>query len=259
LAYNDAVRDVIDSHTSVSKPHDTADKSRGGANTIPSLSQCENSLQNSLLSPLVVPSIDPSSPGIKPRKTHLNQICTAPSENINVTEIDSRPFTGEIEEALMSGWKQWRRSKIMIVGESRAGKTGLANSIIGKPFEDTVSTVGINDMILNVKYACRSHEGERVDEGVHWTEYPQPEKELETAVAQEVSRKQRQCDTAVDDATNVAFDESSSRKFVDTNKDDADVVNAIVEVQSPQSRLPVDLDHELVSKHISIYLCTFFV
>ena len=258
MAYNDAVRDVIDSHISVSKPHDTADKSRG-ANTIPTLSQRESSLQYSLLSPPVVPSIDPSGPGIKPLKTHLNQICTAPSENINVTEIDSRTLTGEIEEALMSGWKQWRRSKIMIVGESRAGKTGLANSIIGKPFEDTVPTVGINDMTLNVKYAYRSHEGERVDEGVHWNECAQPETEFETAVAQEMSRKQRQCDTTVDVATNVTFDESSSRKLVDTYKDDADVVNSVVEVQSPQSRLPVDLDHELVSKHISIYLCTLFV
>jgi len=212
-----------------------------------------NSLQNSLLSPPVVPSIDPSSPGNKPRKTHLNQICTAPSESVNVTEIDSRSFTGEIEEALMSGWKQWRRSKIMIVGEGRAGKTGLANSIIGKPFEDTVSTVGINDMTLNVKYAYRSHEGERVDEGVHWTECPQPEKELETAVAQEVSKKQRQCDTAVDVATNI-----TSSKFVDTNKDDTDISidttdnsKGIFNIDKvrPLAYLPLDvIDNEMVRK-----------
>jgi hypothetical protein len=206
-----------------------------------------------LLSPPVVPSIDPSGPSIKPRKTHLKRTRTAPSESVNVTEIDSRTLTGEIEEALMSGWKQWRRSKIMIVGEGRAGKTGLANSIIGKPFEDTVSTVGINDMTLNVKYAYRSHEGERVDEGVHWNECPQPEKELETAVAQEVSKKQRQCDTAVDVATNI-----TSSKFVDTNKDDADIsidttdnskgIFNIDEVR-PLAYLPLDvIDNEMVRK-----------
>jgi hypothetical protein len=116
----------------------------------------------------------------------------------------------------------------MIVGEGRAGKTGLANSFIDKPVEDTVSTVGIYDMTLNVKYAYRSHEGERVDEGVYWNECPQPEKELETAVAQMVSKKQRQCDTAVDVAINI-----TSRKFVDTNKSRKQEDNEMVRKPHP--------------------------
>ena len=44
--------------------------------------------------------------------------------------------------------KELRRSKIMIVGEGCAGKTAFANSIIGKKYEETESTVGINTFCL---------------------------------------------------------------------------------------------------------------
>ncbi len=44
--------------------------------------------------------------------------------------------------ALQYGKKEWLRSKIMIVGEGRAGKTALANSITGNQFEQTTSTIG---------------------------------------------------------------------------------------------------------------------
>ena len=76
-------------------------------------------------------------------------------------------------------------------------------------------------------------------------------KELATAVAQEMSRKQRQCDTTVDVATNI-----TSRKFVDTNKDDASIdttdnskgIFNIDEVR-PLAYLPLDVvDNEMVRK-----------
>ncbi len=35
-----------------------------------------------------------------------------------------------MKEALSQGKKEWGRSKIMIVGEGRAGKTALSNSIL---------------------------------------------------------------------------------------------------------------------------------
>eukprot|EP01040_Poterioochromonas_malhamensis_P013083 gene13083-biopygen2861 len=41
----------------------------------------------------------------------------------------------------------------MIVGEGRAGKTALANSILGRKYENTESTVGINEFTCNVGYA----------------------------------------------------------------------------------------------------------
>lgn len=64
-------------------------------------------------------------------------IVPVPNGVLDMTEAD-------LEEAFKMGKKAWGRSKIMIVGEGRAGKTALANSIIGQSFQDTSSTVGIN-------------------------------------------------------------------------------------------------------------------
>ena len=86
----------------------------------------------------------------------------------------------------MLGTKRWGRSKITIVGEGRAGKTGLANSIMGKTFKATESTVGINDLTLEVKYAYRSSSEQEDNQAVNWKVYTKPEKELETAIAQMV-------------------------------------------------------------------------
>jgi GTPase SAR1 family protein len=36
----------------------------------------------------------------------------------------------------------WNRSKIMLVGQGRAGKTALARSMMGEPFRETPSTIG---------------------------------------------------------------------------------------------------------------------
>jgi len=51
-----------------------------------------------------------------------------------------------MQKALQQGEKEWGRSKIMIVGEGQAGKTAVANSIVGTPFTETSSTVGINQL-----------------------------------------------------------------------------------------------------------------
>lgn len=82
----------------------------------------------------------------------------------------------DFQRALQLGKKAWGRSKIMIVGEGRAGKTALANSIMGRNFVNTDSTVGINQLTCDIKYAA-------VNEN-RWGEYIKPQKELEAALAQ---------------------------------------------------------------------------
>jgi len=47
-----------------------------------------------------------------------------------------------LHQALQQGTRAWNRSKIMIVGDGRAGKTALANSIMGEEFAHTESTIG---------------------------------------------------------------------------------------------------------------------
>jgi serine/threonine protein kinase len=84
----------------------------------------------------------------------------------NDSEADSNPEpTGKetsplltddekyMKEALSEGKKEWRRSKIMIVGEGRAGKTALANSILGRAYENLDSTIGINEFTCSIGYA----------------------------------------------------------------------------------------------------------
>lgn len=76
----------------------------------------------------------------------------------------------------------WNRSKIMIVGPGRAGKTALTRSILGEPFEkDLISTIGINQFTCDVKYTGLSTDGE-------WEKYSEPKKLLEEAIAKEIYR-----------------------------------------------------------------------
>ncbi|KAJ1382607.1 hypothetical protein B484DRAFT_411409, partial [Ochromonadaceae sp. CCMP2298] len=74
----------------------------------------------------------------------------------------------QIAQADKRGSKPWGRSKIMIVGEGRAGKSALANSIIGRPFSQTESTVGINQLTCDIKYAAVG--------GGEWGEFVKPER-----------------------------------------------------------------------------------
>ena len=86
------------------------------------------------------------------------------------------PEDPELQSMLQKGSKPWNRSKIMIVGEGRAGKTALANSIIGKKFSETESTIGIGQFTCDVKMANLGANGA-------WDDYANPEKELEIALA----------------------------------------------------------------------------
>jgi hypothetical protein len=94
-----------------------------------------------------------------------------------------------IKEALAQGRKEWRRSKIMIVGEGRAGKTALANSILGRAYEDHDSTIGINEFTCSIGYASSIERGKGEDENEShkntWSELLDQKslKEVETAVA----------------------------------------------------------------------------
>ena len=86
------------------------------------------------------------------------------------------PQVDDIERFLQNGSKIWRSSKIMIVGEGRAGKTAFSNSIAGKQFTDTESTIGIRQFTCDVTYA-------NVGKG-QWTPCDRPERELELAIAE---------------------------------------------------------------------------
>jgi hypothetical protein len=73
-----------------------------------------------------------------------------------------------------------RRSKIMIVGEDCAGKAAFANNIIGKKYEETESTVGINTFLCSVAHAALRNS--------EWKIFHKIEKEYENAIAEHLSR-----------------------------------------------------------------------
>jgi GTPase SAR1 family protein len=105
-----------------------------------------------------------------------------------------------LQRALKKGTKKWGRSKIMIVGDGRAGKTALANSIMGEEFVHTESTIGINQMTCDVKFAEVGKEGQ-------WDEYTKPDKELEAALAKIVAARRQNGGDDADAAQDPVMDE----------------------------------------------------
>jgi GTPase SAR1 family protein len=81
--------------------------------------------------------------------------------------------TVRIHAALNIGEKAWNRSKIMLVGEGRAGKTALAKSFMGLPFAHTDSTCGMEQFQVEVTTA---------EVASTWRAANAPESELDAAV-----------------------------------------------------------------------------
>ncbi len=115
--------------------------------------------------------------------------------------------------------KELRRSKLMIVGEGCAGKTAFANSIIGKKYGETESTVGINTFLCSVTHAALSKS--------EWKECEKIEKEYENAIAEHLSFI-KEVDIEDDDLTlqvssqsvvNKDRNDLNTRMNVDTNID----------------------------------------
>ena len=99
----------------------------------------------------------------------------------------------EVKAAALQTMEEWNRSKIMVVGEGRAGKTALVNAILGKQFVETSSTIGIAQLMCDVTLTAVGR-GSGCGCG-NWDEVQKPEKELEEALARIVVRK-REMDAA---------------------------------------------------------------
>ena len=100
---------------------------------------------------------------------------------ITITDLlnlyQSTQFEQLIQRAMAGGSKPWNRSKIMLVGEGRVGKTALCNSMMGKSFVETESTVGLTQLTCDVRSAAATTDG-------RWTEHMKPEREFEAGIAQ---------------------------------------------------------------------------
>ncbi len=88
---------------------------------------------------------------------------------------------------MAQGVKEWGQSKVMLLGEGRAGKTGLARAMMGKEFIETDSTIGIDQISMNVEYAGIANENSS-----DWNVLDKkPEKSFEAGVAKMIVDKQQ--------------------------------------------------------------------
>jgi hypothetical protein len=86
----------------------------------------------------------------------LRSLCAALRADFEAaTGTAAAPRQGFTALALAKGSQEWRRSKIMLVGDGRAGKTAISRSLVGKEYTDTESTIGISEMACEVRAVQR--------------------------------------------------------------------------------------------------------
>jgi GTPase SAR1 family protein len=94
-----------------------------------------------------------------------------------------------LAQALQQGSKPWKRSKFSLLGQGRAGKTAFANAIAGRQFEETASTVGINQLTCDVKHIQASSGAGKLEQ--EWGECTKNLREFEAALAEMMAGRQR--------------------------------------------------------------------
>ena len=136
-------------------------------------------------------------------------------------------------QAVEDGSVQWMQSKLMFIGEGRAGKTCTLRSLLGKPFVDTASTLGCDLSTCKIDRTNVQN----------WTEAQDLGKQSELAAAQAcaTSMKERAAignqspdqkrtiatgdlDQPLQQETSVRRDYKSISEFTIKNQSDIDIV-----------------------------------
>jgi ubiquitin/GTPase SAR1 family protein len=64
--------------------------------------------------------------------------------------LSDQQLTNALDSALKSGSTKLGFGKVNVVGQGRAGKSALVNSLAGKKFEETASTIGVEQCLLQL-------------------------------------------------------------------------------------------------------------
>ena len=83
-----------------------------------------------------------------------------------------------VSQAVQRGRKLWNRSRMLIVGEGRGGKTTLMQQLLGQDFQMTPSTRGITKDLFDLTVSQLQNYGMG-----DWQPGEEPEKQLEAAIA----------------------------------------------------------------------------
>ena len=124
----------------------------------------------------------------------------------------------------------------MFVGEGRVGKTALCNSMMGKPFEVTESTVGFNRHVYDV----RTSDGTT---SKRWVSRKNPDREFEAGVAQIMKEADLKLTEAVEVSESKAIDNESKKVEIDEQHETTGTKNASTPTNSStrlETRLEVD-------------------
>lgn len=127
--------------------------------------------------------------------------------------------------ALSSGKARWGRSKLMLVGEGRAGKSALTNALRGREFMETASTAGIEAHEVRIAVDA--------SQAAAWAERRPPESEHAAVLAKLVSAKGKS-------AAPSAVSASSSAPAVSSESLDA-VIKALGDTTLTDARLVFSL------------------
>ena len=87
------------------------------------------------------------------------------------------------------------RSRLLVTGGGRAGKTSLCRSLQNKDFQQTDSTVGIESTTLEVSIdhiAVREGGGKIEEGGKAWSAHERPKKDMEFLLARAVHEKEKE-------------------------------------------------------------------
>jgi GTPase SAR1 family protein len=75
---------------------------------------------------------------------------TLRQEDRGSKRLSDQQLTNALESALKSGSTKLGFGKVNVVGQGRAGKSALVNSLAGKKFEETASTIGVEQSLLQL-------------------------------------------------------------------------------------------------------------
>jgi GTPase SAR1 family protein len=147
---------------------------------------------------------------------------SASQETTALQQENANSNSALLASALKQGSKPWKRSKFSLLGQGRAGKTAFANAIAGRQFEDTASTVGINQLTCDVKHIQAGAAGGSAVGEQTWGECTKNAREFEAALAEIMARAKKGMPGVASGDIRAYMQGITSRAGVDDDDEDED-------------------------------------
>ena len=117
--------------------------------------------------------------------TAVKQDGPAPADNTNATSKEADEKARLAKAAAQCDRIPCGRSRVLITGGGRAGKTSVSRSFQGLNFEHTESTKGIDSFSVDCSYSSLQRDVSK------WSAHQRPDKELEFGIARQIASESR--------------------------------------------------------------------